>query len=485
MKSTAKQLREAGEVLSLAVITALDAQDRRIVDLEGKLMFALSRIHELERRLGLTSRNSSLPPSQDPPSAARQAKPSGKKKRTKGGQPGHKAHHRSRGPPERVHHKVEHWPAACAHCQTPLPEGLGEVGLPERRQVLELPPIRVEVTEHRLHRLRCPHCRRITSAPAPSGVGPGTTFGPRLVALSATLTVRLRASRRNLSATLSDLLDVPAPCAAELQALLGEVSRSLLPAYREVRRALRSSRAAHVDETGWSCKGQRYWLWAGATKGLSFFRLAPRRNRAALIRLISRRYPGILISDRYGVYHARAPEERQLCWAHLVRDFRAWQARGPIGETLGAWAEAEAGRLFHLWHLHRGAEISCAELCRRIRPLQSRFTRLLYRATGCGERPIERTAIELLVCWPALWSFVRHEGVEPANNKAERSLRSGVIWRKTSFGSQSGRGMRLVERLLTLAETCRKQKKNLLDYLADALTAARTGSPAPALLPTL
>lgn len=478
MKSMIEQLEAEGEVLSPAVRAAL-------ASLEAQLLAALARIAELERRLGRTSRNSSLPPSQDPPSAGHAPKPSGKKKRTKGGQPGHKAHHRSLLPPERVSHRVEHWPSTCAHCQTPLREGLREVGLPERRQVLDLPPIRVEVSEHRLHRLRCPHCRKTTAAAAPSGVGPGTTFGARLVALSATLTVRLRASRRNLSAVLSDLLDVPAPCAAELQELLDEISHSVLPAYREVRRSLRSSAAVHVDETGWSCKGQRSWLWAGATQGLSFFRLAPRRNRQALLRLIGRRYRGILISDRYSVYRAHPPEQRQICWAHLTRDFRDWQGRGPTGEALGARAEAEAGRLFHLWHLHRRQEISRADLCRKIRPLKARLTRLLYRAAECGEGRIERTATELLISWPALWSFVRHEGVEPTNNEAERSLRTGVIWRKTSFGSQSGRGMRLVERLLTVAETCRKQKKNLLDYLTDALAAARAGTPAPALIPTL
>jgi hypothetical protein len=88
----------------------------------------------------------------------------------------------------------------------------------------------------------------------------------------------------------------------------------------------------------------------------------------------------------------------------------------------------------------------------------------------------------LLLSWPALWSFVEQEGVEPTNNETERALRAAVIWRKTSFGSQSGRGLRIVERLLSIAETCKKQALDLLGYLSTAITAQRLGHPAPALL---
>lgn len=478
MKTTVERLREAGELLSPVIETTIDT-------LERGLLMAHARIRELERRIGLNSRNSSLPPSQDPPGVDRPSPKTPKKKRRKGGQPGHRAHHRSLLPPERVDHTVDHWPSACAHCQTPLPAGVVEIGVPEQRQMLELPPIRVEVTEHRLHHVRCPVCRKVTGAVPPAGIGPGTTFGSRLTALSATLTVRLRASRRNLHAVLGDLLDVPAPCPAQIQKLLFEVSRSTLPAYREARRALRHSPAIHVDETGWRCKGERYWLWTGATKRLSVFRLTRHRSRLSLFRLIGRAYGGIVTSDRYSAYGARDPDLRQLCWAHLARDFLDWQSRGPAAARVGVQAEAEAHRLFHLWHEHQRGEVSRADLRRKLRPLQARFTRLLYRGAECGESRLEKTCTQLLIAWPALWSFVVHKDARPTNNEAERSLRSGVIWRKTSFGSQSERGLRFVERLLTLAETCRKQQKNLLEYLTEALSAARAGSPPPALIPTL
>jgi transposase len=111
-------------------------------------------------------------------------------------------------PPERVDQGVEHYPFCCRGC------GAGfllwqEAGCPERRQVLGLPPLRAEVTEHRLHRLLCAGCQSVTMAEAPAGVKSTVVFGPGLVGFAAAVTVRLRASRRNLHALLEDVLDVP------------------------------------------------------------------------------------------------------------------------------------------------------------------------------------------------------------------------------------------------------------------------------------
>lgn len=168
--------------------------------------------------------------------------------------------------------------------------------------------------------------------------------------VAAVVTVRLRASRRNLRRLLGDLLDVEPPSVGMLQTLLEEVSGSLLPAYRQVRGALRSSAAVGADETGWKLRALRYWLWAGATASLSFYRLARSRNARERERLLGRDFAGVVTSDRYGAYKALPPERRQLCWAPLHRDFTAWQERGGAAERLGRWAVAETERMFSLWH---------------------------------------------------------------------------------------------------------------------------------------
>ena len=152
-----------------------------------------ARVAELERRLGRTSRNSSLPPSQDPPSAPpRPGRPGSGRER--GGQPGHEGRNRPLLPVERVDETVEHWPAHCRVCWRDFRAGERvDAAPPQRHQVCELPPIAVRVSEHRLHRLRCPVCAAETRAELPRGV-PRGAFGPRLQAAVVTLAVRNRVS---------------------------------------------------------------------------------------------------------------------------------------------------------------------------------------------------------------------------------------------------------------------------------------------------
>src|SRR5690606_4399049 len=152
-------------------------------------------------------------------------------------------------PPLSAGEVIEHRPAECRHCGLSL-DGAPEVGRPSVHQVVELPKIRAEVTEHRAPRLSCPQCGKRTRGQIPRAVT-SSHFGPQLVAMGAMLTSRFRLSRRDLEAFCTDLLDVPAPSLGTTQAFADEAAAALLPAYREVRRAVRRSKHAGVDETGW------------------------------------------------------------------------------------------------------------------------------------------------------------------------------------------------------------------------------------------
>jgi transposase len=224
-------------------------------------------------------------------------------------------------------------------------------------------------------------------------------------------------------------------------------------------------------------------LWAAATPTATLYRLGRRRNRRACELLVGRAYAGVLTTDRWRAYDGHPLDRRQVCWAHLLRNLRGLADAGGAGAALGAWGVAEAGRVFHHWHACQRGELSRAQLRRALVPVRMRLGRLLGRALAGGERRPRALARDLLRLWDGLWAFARHEGVEPTNNRAERALRAPVIWRKTSFGSGSGAGLRAVERLLTVGETCRQQGRNVLHYLADALTAARAGLAVPQLLP--
>lgn len=171
-----------------------------------------------------------------------------------------------------------------------------------------------------------------------------------------------------------------------------------------------------------------------------------------------------------GAYHGLPLAQRQLCWAHLKRDFAVWEAYEGTAARLSRWAEAECGRLFRLRHPRQRGEITPEPFARGCAAPGTFHAPALPR-----QKKVGRMADRLLGAWEALWTFTAHDEVEPTNNEAERSLRAGVIWRQTRFGSQSGRGLRMIERLLPVAETSRTQDRDLLEYLTAALTAHRLG----------
>ncbi len=276
--SVIEELEASGEVLSPAVraaIIALEAIAARVPVLEA-------RIRELEARLGQDSSNSSRPPSSDPPGTVRRKKkPTGRKR---GAQKGHPGHHRRLLPPERVQESVPHWPEQCGHCGHSLLFA-SEARPVQHHQVVELPPVCAQVTEHQLFCLKCPACGAATRAPLPAALE-GKHFGPRLTALGVLLSSRYRLSRRDLVVFLSDLLDVPALSLGSTAAFAKQASRALLPAQREVRRAVRSSESVSVDETGWKLRGHAHWLWTTVTPRATLFHLGPSRGAKELLRLV-------------------------------------------------------------------------------------------------------------------------------------------------------------------------------------------------------
>jgi transposase len=108
----------------------------------------------------------------------------------------------------------------------------------------------------------------------------------------------------------------------------------------------------------------------------------------------------------------------------------------------------------------------------------------LERGRACADTKAAAFSANLLAVEPALWTFVDRPGVEPTNNHIERLLRSGVLWRKNAFGCHSVAGCRFVERVLTVVQTLRLQKRQVLEFLHQSLLAHRHGQPAPKLLPT-
>jgi transposase len=260
------------------------------------------------------------------------------------------------------------------------------------------------------------------------------------------------------------------------------MSLALATAHAEAIQAVRSAAVKNVDETSWRKAGKRCWLWAAATATVAAFVIHARRSAAGLTNLLGDLITGIIVSDRWSVYHQVAVDRWQICWAHLKRDFQAMVDRDNGGSTIGEQLLLLTDVLFGWWHRVRDGMLTRRTFRRYVAGLREDVLAVLEQGCACRCAKTAATCREVLAVEEALWTFVRVEGVEPTNNHIELALRLAVLWRKKSFGSQSDAGCRFVERLLTVVQTRRLQGRTVLGYLYEALLAHRAGLPAPTLL---
>ena len=463
-------------------LAALEAENVRLRDelasQQARMAELEARVAELTAHLRQNSQTSSRPPSSDPPSAPpRPQRPRSERKR--GGQPGHRGHHRPLKAVTEVDAVVEHRPTLCPCCRAALPPEAPTIGQPQRQQVWELPAWRPTVTEHQYPAVCCPTCQRVVEAERPADV-PSGAFGPRLVSLAALLNGRYRLSKREVGELLADVFEVPMSDASVVGAC-EHVSAALEAPYAEAQAAVEAASHANVDETGWKQGAQRRWVWVAVTTLLTLFRVALTRQRVELTALLGDAYRGRITSDRFSVYAGLSVERRQVCWAHLKRDLRAL-SQGPYHSD--TWAERALeveGQIFALWHRFKAGEIDRVSLLVYMQPLQDQFVAVLREGLDWPWYRVRGLCTELLKLESALWTFVWVAGVEPTNNAAERALRPAVLWRKGAFGSDSDGGLRFVERILTVTATCRQRSRPLLPFLTDAVSAHWAAQPAPSL----
>jgi transposase len=431
------------------------------------------RVAALEARLNRNSSNSSKPPSAEPLHVKRRPpRPASRKRR--GGQVGHERHTRELVPPKRLTSAIEIKPPTCTGCGHSLD---GHDPEPIRHQVAELPEVRPEVIEYRLHRLTCPGCGVATRAKLPTDA-PRGAFGPRLRAWAGLLSGAYRLSKRQVQRLFADLLGVPISTGmvAKLQREAGEI---LADPMAEIVEVVRQADAVHVDETGWREEGKKAWLWVGVTAGATAFLIRRSRGHDALEDLLGEnpRRDQVIISDRFPTY-TRAPN-RQLCWAHLRRDFQAMIDRSSGGESVGRRLLDQSRWAFTWWRRFGEGSIARPTLRSYVAGLKGVVGLLLREGVSCACAWTAKVCRKILEAEKHLWRFAEVEGVAPDNNAAERALRHGAIWRKLSLGTASEAGSRFVERLLSVVETCRQRGRSAAAYLTACFIAKRTGQPIP------
>jgi len=419
-------------------------------------------------------------PSQNPLGAD---KPVEKKKSTRkrGAQPNHPPHLKQLLPAEQVTETKHFVPDECAKCQAELPKDAGPSDpAPKRFQTIELPPIVLDVTEYQAHTRTCPCCGHVNQATIPAEIR-AHSVGPRLTAALSYLTGNLGLSKRNVEELAADLFGAPISLGT-IANLEQEVSAALEPAHQEALEAVRQAEVKFADETSWKLWGTLCWLWAAATANVAAFVIHPKRSAAGLAALLGEQIYGILHSDRYNVYLQVPEERRQLCWAHLKRDFQKIVDNGGPSQFVGRRGLRIVKEVFAAWHAFQKGSITRQRLQELIAPLQRRLQNALLEGGWGDDARVAKFCENLLTLEPALWTFVTTEGVEPTNNFMERLLRRAVLWRKRSFGCNSEAGCRFVERILTVVQTCRLHGKNALEYLHTAINNHRQGHPCPGLL---
>lgn len=457
-----------------AIINALLARN---AELETQLNELQAQLNDLKAKLNKSPENSSLPPSsQHPHAKPPKGKGKGSKKK-RGGQPGHPRHQRPLIPSEDCDEVIPLKPDTCRRCASELS---GTDADPLRHQVWELPPIEPIVTEYQRHRLICPCCGESTCAPLPEGVPTGQS-GPRLVAFTGLLMAYFRQSKRRAALFLEDFLGQPC-CPSLTVKMQNQVATALETPYEELQEALPEQDQVHMDESPTKQANQKVWLWTAVARLFAVFTIRPTRSGEAVGGLLGEGYTGIVNCDRAKMYWQA--KHLQWCWAHLKRDIQALiDHSDPQVKRLGYDLMRQVKLVFQHWKDYRSGEISWRAFRRRMAPVRAEVNGLLLRGVFSGNKRLVGMCKELHKHREWLWTFVDHKGVEPTNNAAERALRHAVIWRKLSFGTQSHRGSRFVERMLSVIETCRLQNRNIFEYLTAAVEAHMANRKAPSLLP--
>lgn len=355
----------------------------------------------------------------------------------------------------------------CPDCGRNLAGGT----LHSQREVIDIPPVRVEVVRHQFLARWCGVCKKRhipRSGEALSSAGAAAVgqrrFGVRLMSLVAHLVNVCRTPVRTVKKLLASLFGVDISCGGII-ALLKSIAQAGERMYDNLREQVRSSSFVHADETGWREDGVNGYLWSFSTPDVRYFVRDQSRGHQVSEEALGSGYRGIIVSDFYGGYNYHLGLH-QRCWAHLLRDVKKLCETFPLDEALIAWSK-------QLQALYVEAASCCwVRKKDRIRA-RERFQRRLvalahpYLNTGSPQAVLAKRLIQFE---PELFTFVEHPEVPPDNNAAERAIRPAVIARKVSGGTRSKDGSDTRAVLMSLFGTWQAQNVDPLEACVRLLT---------------
>ena len=476
-----------------SVLNLIEELVRRMDRLEKEVAELRAENELLKEQLARTSANSSQPPSKNPLGFKPSGKePTGKKR---GGQAGHQRHERKLYPLEICQEVIDHYPKQCSKCGAKFSlDGNREA---HRHQIVEVPVIEPIIIEHRFHPIACTCCGNDNQAPEMAEIISKSAFGPRTAAYVGLFSSQYRQSYRQVQSLMQAVFGIELSLGV-INNLRTEVSEAVKNAVTEARSYVQEQPSVGVDETGFKQRngdGQNSaktsgWLWVIVTPLIICFQVILSRGSTAAQTVLGKAFEGFVTSDRCPAYNWVDTKRRQLCWAHLKRDFIQISERTGVSNEIGDSLLEQEKKLFNLWYQFRNGQITRLELGQAVEPIKVEVVSILQETAEIeiGEKektPLAktvRTCRNLLKFEEAFWLFVSQDGVEPTNNAAERAIRPAVIWRRTSFGSDSAAGSEFVSGLLTVVSSLKLQERNILDFLTESVSAARSGNDSPSLL---
>jgi len=460
-----------------------------VEELAQALYEAIKEWDKLNQKLNQDSTNSSRAPSTDSPEVKAKRKIEEKTSnpkqkhgsRKQGAQPGHEAVKRPILPLGDGDVVINCKPEICAHCGASLADESDPE--PYRQQHHDFEVIR-RTMEYRKHKIKCPCCGHTTEGKLPKEANE-SAYGPNVAGLVGELTGQCQMSRRAAATFVEDFTGIPIS-EGSISNLEKELTEAAQAVMEEIETAAQNAEQGNADETGIGMKnGKQGWLWVLATPLAVLFRLCIGRGQEYASSLWGS-FKGILTSDRWGGYNHYPKEKHQLCWAHLLRDFKAMTASGPDGEAIGKALRKEARKMFRLWHRFKrwksnqeskGIKVSMTVLEAQMKAVRDRIKVLLEE----GEKRGVPKCGTILKSEPQLWVFTQREGIEPTNNAAEQNIRPAVLWKKRSFGVESERGGKYVEAMLSIRMTARLNGVCVAKFLREVVCAYRKKTPAPSI----
>ena len=459
--------------------TTIAQQQAIIAELSKTIETLLKRIQELEdevARLKKNSNNSSKPPSSDIVKPRIKVRKRNVKKRKRGGQPGHKKHMRKPFTADEIDQVFEY------ELSGKDLDGLIALDDWYTVQQVTLPEKLYVVTEHKARKYLDSKTGKIIIAALPDEVQKGGLLGGDITAITAFMKGGCHMSFTTIQQFFKEVMHLDFS-RGMLNKATQKVSVSLEPAYQQIVEHLPNESYLGIDETGHKDNGDKYWTWCFQSPDYSLFHIDKSRGSKVLFDLLGKEYEGIIGCDFWGAYRkfSRLGNSTvQYCMAHLIREVRFLAEH--TNSKLSDWGQKLLEWLKKLFDtLHRSEQLTKAGFARSMEQIKRGFLSKMrkppdHKLAKKLARRFKGRAAE------TYFRFLTDPNVEPTNNGTEREIRHTVIDRRITQGTRGDTGMRWCERIWTTIATCKKQERNVFDFIHKSLLSHWTNKNYPLFL---